>query len=85
MVIDTPSPPRLFENNNIEKIKKKIKELLDEDVFVICVFDADVSRRSEAENKKMNKACELAEKYRGRDSYSEIYKAIRKVSEPAAD
>ena len=161
MVIDTPSPPRLFENNSIEKIEKKIKELLDEDVFVICVFDADVSRRSEAENKKMvalknkyeknknvilcdslqsieywflllfeetglhikdnaatekamkhylhaydktrkylekdkwvrdmladekmNKACELAEKYRGRDSYSEIYKAIRKVSEPTAD
>lgn len=34
--------PRLFENNSIEKIDKKIKELLDEDVFVICVFDADV-------------------------------------------
>ena len=45
--------PRLFENNSIEKIDKKIKELLDEDVFVICVFDADVSRRSDAENKKM--------------------------------
>lgn len=30
---------------------------------------------------KMIKACELAEKYQGRDSYSEIYKAIRKVSE----
>ncbi len=36
-------------------------------------------------DEKMNKACELAKKYRGRDSYSEIYKAIRKVSEPAAD
>lgn len=45
--------PRLFENNSIEKIEKKIKELLDEDVFVICVFDADVSRRSDSENKKM--------------------------------
>lgn len=45
--------PRLFENNSIEKIEKKIKELLDEDIFVICVFDADVSRRSDAENKKM--------------------------------
>ena len=117
--------PRLFENNSIEKIDKKIKELLDEDVFVICVFDADVSRRSDAENKKMvslkkkyennpnvilcdslqsieywfllhlekdkwvkemladskmDRACELAEKYKGRDSYSEIYKAIKKVS-----
>ena len=45
--------PRLFENNSIEKIEKKIKELLNEDVFVICVFDADISRRSEAENRKM--------------------------------
>lgn len=145
--------PRLFENNSIEKIEKKIKELLKEDVFVICVFDADVSRRSEAENRKlaalkkryeknknvllcdslqsieywfllhyedtcrhfkdsdatekalkryiptydksrkfmekekwvkdmiadskMEKACALAEKHQGRDSYSEIYKAIK--------
>lgn len=45
--------PRLFENNSIEKIEKKIKELLSEDVFVICVFDADVSRRSDTENRKM--------------------------------
>lgn len=45
--------PRLFENNSIEKIEKKIVELLKEDVFVICVFDADVSRRSVAENKKL--------------------------------
>lgn len=45
--------PRLFENNSIEKIEKKIKELLKEDVFVICVFDADVSRRSDVENKKL--------------------------------
>ena len=45
--------PRLFENNSIEKIEKKIKELLKEDVFVICLFDADVSRRSDVENKKL--------------------------------
>ena len=45
--------PRLFENNSIEKIEKKIIELLKADVFVICVFDADVSRRSAAENKKL--------------------------------
>lgn len=45
--------PRLFENNSIEKIEKKIKELLKEDVFVICIFDADVSRRSDVENKKL--------------------------------
>ncbi len=149
--------PRLFENNSIEKIEKKLKELLQEDVFVICVFDADVSRRSDAENKKlaslkrryeknknvllcdslqsieywfllhyedtcrhfqdsdatekalkryipaydksrkfmekekwvkdmiadgkMDKACKLAEKYQGRDSYSEIGRAIDKLKE----
>lgn len=27
----------------------------------------------------MDRACELAEKYKGRDSYSEIYKAIKKL------
>ena len=47
--------PRLFENNSIEKIDKKIKELLNEDVFVICVFDADVSRRSDAEKRNMRR------------------------------
>lgn len=149
--------PRLFENNSIEKIEKKIKELLSEDVLVVCVFDADVSRRSDAENRKMaalkkkygrnsnvmlcdslqsieywfllhfedtcrhfqdaaateralkrylptyektrkylerdgwvrdmiaegkmTRACELAEKYQGRESYSEIYKAIRRMNE----
>lgn len=148
--------PRLFENNSIEKIEKKIIELLSEDVFVICVFDADVSRRSAVENKKltalknkyvkeenillcdslqsieywfllhyedtcrhfrdsaatetalkryipsydktrkyleqdkwvrdlladgkMQRACELAEKYDNRDSYSAIYKAIKKMN-----
>lgn len=28
---------------------------------------------------KMERACKLAEKYDGRDSYSAIYKAIRKL------
>lgn len=148
--------PRLFENNSIEKIEKRIIELLQGDVFIICVFDADVSRRSEAENKKltalkkkygkkenillydslqsieywfllhyedtcrhfkdsaatekalkryipsydkthkyleqdkwvkdmladnkMEQACKLAEKYDDRDSYSTIYKAIKKLA-----
>lgn len=148
--------PRFFDNNSIEKIEKKLKALLKEDVIVICVFDSDVSRRSAIEKKKMTDfkrkyeknsnvilcdslqsieywfllhyedtcryfqdaaateralklyiptytktrkflekigwvknmvaddkmitACELAEKYQGRDSYSEIYKAIKKVS-----
>lgn len=150
--------PRLFENNSIEKIEKKIIELLKADVFVICVFDADVSRRSATENKKLTslkkryeknknvllcdslqsieywfllhyedtcrhfndsaateqalkryiptydknrkfmekekwvkdmtsdgkleKACKLAEKYDGSDSYSGIYKAIKMLSSP---
>ena len=30
---------------------------------------------------RMKRACELAEKYQGRDSYSEIYKAIKKGRE----
>lgn len=148
--------PRLFENNSIEKIEKKIIELLKEDVFVICVFDADVSRRSATENQKltslkkryenhrnillcdslqsieywfllhyedtcrhfnnsaateqilkhhiplyeksrkfmekekwvkdmlsdhkMEKACELAQKYAGQNSYSKIYQAITKLN-----
>ena len=88
-----------------------MKGLLDEDFFVVCVFDADVCRSFDATTErllkqyllkcyktwkwfekdkwvkemlvgsKMDKACELAEKYKGRDSYSEIYKAIKKVSE----
>lgn len=56
--------PRLFENNSIEKIEKKIIELLKEDVFVICIFDADVSRRSAAENKKL---CTLKKRYEKND------------------
>lgn len=57
--------PRLFENNSIAKIEKKVEELLREDVFVICVFDADVSRRSETENQKLQR---LKEKYGKKDN-----------------
>ncbi|MFR9542888.1 MAG: RloB family protein [Rikenellaceae bacterium] len=57
--------PRLFENNSIAKIEKRIEELLREDVFVVCVFDADVSRRSEAENQKLQR---LKEKYGKKDN-----------------
>ena len=45
--------PCLFENNSIAKIEKKIVELLQEAVYVICAFDPDVSRRSETENHKL--------------------------------
>lgn len=31
---------------------------------------------------KMNKACKAAEKYQEKDSYSEIYKAIKKIESP---
>ena len=37
--------PRLFENNSIEKIEKKIKELLDEDVFVILMLAGVLMQR----------------------------------------
>ncbi|MFI3323021.1 MAG: RloB family protein [Rikenellaceae bacterium] len=57
--------PRLFENNSIAKIEKKVEELLREDVFVICVFDADVSRRSDAENRKLQ---QLKSKYSKNDN-----------------
>ncbi|MFR9543810.1 MAG: RloB family protein [Rikenellaceae bacterium] len=57
--------PRLFENNSIAKIEKKVEELLREDVYVICVFDADVSRRSEAENQKLQR---LNNKYSKNDN-----------------
>lgn len=112
--------PRLFENNGIDKIEKKIKELLQEDVFVICVFDADVSKRKDtcrhfqnayateqalkhympafdksrkflekekwvsemSANGRLEKACGLAAKYEEKESYSQIYKAIRYLSKP---
>ena len=45
--------PLLFENNSINTMEKKIKELVQEDVYVVCVFDADVSRRNNLENEKL--------------------------------
>lgn len=44
-------------------------------------FEKDKWVKEMLVNLKMDKAFELAEKYKGRDSYSEIYKAIKKVSE----
>ena len=37
--------PRLFENNSIEKIEKKIKELLDEDVFLMLMLAGVLMQR----------------------------------------
>lgn len=53
--------PRFFGNTSIAEMKKKIEELLRGDVFVICVFDADVSIHNESERKKLE---QLQNKYR---------------------
>ena len=53
--------PRFFGNTCIAEIGKKIEELLLSDIFVICVFDADVSTHNESERKKLE---QLQNKYR---------------------
>lgn len=53
--------PRFFSNDCIEKIEKEIENLLRGDIFIICVFDADVSNRNESENEKL---VNLKSKYR---------------------
>ena len=44
--------PRLFGNTSIFHFEKKIDELIS-DAEIICVFDADVSRRNLAENERL--------------------------------
>ena len=53
--------PRFFGNTSIAEMRKKIEELLHGDIFVICVFDADVVARNESERKKLE---QLQNKYR---------------------
>jgi len=53
--------PRFFGNTSISELKKKIEELLRGDIFVICVFDADVSEHNESERKRLE---QLRNKYR---------------------
>ncbi len=53
--------PRFFGNTSIAEMKKKIEELLREDIFAICVFDADVAARNESERIKLE---QLQHKYR---------------------
>lgn len=53
--------PRFFGNTSIAEMRKKIEELLREDIFVICVFDADVAAYNESERKKLE---QLQNKYR---------------------
>lgn len=47
--------PRFFGNTSISEMKKKIEGLLRDDVFVICIFDADVSLYNEIEQKRLIK------------------------------
>ncbi|MDR1114677.1 MAG: RloB family protein [Tannerella sp.] len=53
--------PRFFGNTSIAEMRKKIEELLSGDIFVICVFDADVTVYNESERKKLE---QLQNKYR---------------------
>ena len=53
--------PRFFGNTNIAEMRKKIEELLHDDIFVICVFDADVSTHNESERRKLS---QLKNRYR---------------------
>lgn len=45
--------PRFCTNTCISAISKSIKNLLTGDVFILCVFDTDVSRRIPGENIKL--------------------------------
>ena len=45
--------PRLFGNTSISDIEKRITELLSDDVDIICVFDADASKRNPFENEQL--------------------------------
>jgi hypothetical protein len=46
--------PRFFGKTNIEEIQNQVERLLSGDINVICVFDADVSERNQAERTKLN-------------------------------
>ncbi|KAA6318949.1 hypothetical protein EZS27_031101 [termite gut metagenome] len=53
--------PRFFGNTCIADMRKKIEDLLQSDVFVICVFDTDVSSHNESERRKLE---QLQNKYK---------------------
>ncbi|MDR2114850.1 MAG: RloB family protein [Planctomycetaceae bacterium] len=59
--------PRFFDNTNIAAMEKKIDELLraNADIFVICVFDSDVSTHNEHERKKLE---QLQQKYQNNEN-----------------
>lgn len=45
--------PRFFGNTSISEIKKQIDRILQGDVCVICVFDADVAEREEHQREEL--------------------------------
>lgn len=47
--------PNLFGKTSINQIEKAARQILDADMFVICVFDLDVSKRDATENEKLKK------------------------------
>jgi hypothetical protein len=47
--------PRFFGKTSIDEIEKSVKKLLQGEVSVICVFDADVSERNIVEKEKLNR------------------------------
>ncbi|MDR1369569.1 MAG: RloB family protein [Dysgonamonadaceae bacterium] len=53
--------PRFFGNTCITEMRKKIEDLLQNDVVVICVFDTDVSTHNENERKRLE---QIQHKYR---------------------
>jgi predicted ATP-dependent endonuclease of OLD family len=46
--------PRMQRNTSISSFEKKIKELIPNDIHVICVFDADVAGKDPTERTKLN-------------------------------
>lgn len=45
--------PRFFGNSSIKELDKKIDRLLLDDVFIICVFDTDVSQYNSSEKARL--------------------------------
>lgn len=78
--------PRLFENTcrhfqDSAATERALKRYLPTYNKTRKYLEKDSWVKDMITDAKMIKACELAEKYQDRDSYSEIYKAIRKINE----
>ncbi len=52
--------PRLQTNTSISSFEKKNKDLIENDIHVICVFDADVAEKNQVEKDRLN---EFKEKF----------------------